>query len=133
MSFNSTLCDMITRIRNGQHARKLEIFSVKSKLCLSVLKVLEKEGYIRGYIEREKSINILLKYIKDKPVITKIETILSNDKNSYLSVKSLGKFGKISHNNKGLSLLILSTPKGVLTAYESILKNTGGRLLIKVF
>ena len=133
MSFNSTLCDMITRIRNGQNARKLEILSVKSQLCLNILKVLEKEGYIRGYIENEKSINILLKYINDKPVITKIEAILPQNKDSYMSLKVLRNSKKKIKNNKGLSLLILSTPNGVLTDYQSILNNTGGRLLIKVF
>jgi len=124
---------MITRIRNGQNARKLEILSVKSQLCLNILKVLEKEGYIRGYIENEKSINILLKYINDKPVITKIEAILPQNKDSYMSLKVLRNSKKKIKNNKGLSLLILSTPKGVLTDYQSILNNTGGRLLIKVF
>ena len=133
MSFNSTLCDMTTRIRNGQNARKLEILSLKSQLCLNVLKVLEKEGYIRGYIEKEKSINILLKYINDKPVITEIEAILPKSKDTYLSLKTLRNSKKKIKNNKGLSLLILSTPKGVLTDYQSILNNTGGRLLIKVF
>jgi len=124
---------MITRIRNGQNARKLEILSLKSQLCLNILKVLEKEGYIRGYIENEKSINILLKYINDKPVITKIETILPKSKDNYMSLKMLRNAKKVMNNNKGLSLLILSTPKGVLTDYQSILNNTGGRLLIKVF
>ena len=80
---------MITRIRNGQNARKLEILSLKSQLCLNVLKVLEKEGYIRGYIEKEKSINILLKYVNDKPVITEIEAILPKSKDSYISLKTL--------------------------------------------
>jgi small subunit ribosomal protein S8 len=43
--------DMLTRIRNGQQARKDSVVTPASKLRASVLEVLKREGYIRGYSE----------------------------------------------------------------------------------
>ena len=49
MSFSDPLGDMLTRIRNGQQARKSDIKVPASKLRENVLEVLKREGYIRGY------------------------------------------------------------------------------------
>ena len=49
MSLSDPLGDMLTRIRNGQKAGKATIVSPASKLRASVLDVLIREGYIRGY------------------------------------------------------------------------------------
>ncbi len=67
MSFSDPLGDMLTRIRNGQKARKSSIISPASKLRTSVLEVLKQEGYIRGYSQEKVSegieqLKIELKY-----------------------------------------------------------------------
>ncbi len=49
MSFSDPLGDMLTRIRNGQKAKKSSITSPSSRLRANVLEVLTQEGYIRGY------------------------------------------------------------------------------------
>ena len=46
---NDPLGDMLTRIRNGLMRGKGKVTSPASKLRVSVLDVLESEGYIRGY------------------------------------------------------------------------------------
>ena len=43
------LSDMLTRIRNGQRARKNSVTAPASKLRSGVLEVLKREGFIRGY------------------------------------------------------------------------------------
>jgi small subunit ribosomal protein S8 len=40
---------MLTRIRNGQQAKKDSVLSPAFKLRARVLEVLQREGYIRGY------------------------------------------------------------------------------------
>ena len=133
MSFNSTLCDMITRIRNGQKSRKLEIFVKKTQKTINILKVLKKEGFIRGYHITDKNISVLLKYFTDKPVINIIEPILSYNKNKYTSVKSLIQLKDLKKkNNQGLGLFLLSTSKGILSDYESIEQNIGGQIILRV-
>ena len=43
------LGDMLTRIRNGQTAKKDSVLTPASTLRVRVLDVLQREGYIRGY------------------------------------------------------------------------------------
>ena len=52
MALTDPLGDMLTRIRNGQQARKDSVLSPASKLRARVLDVLQREGYIRGYSRR---------------------------------------------------------------------------------
>ena len=67
------LGDMLTRIRNGQQAKKDSILTPASKLRANVLDVLQREGYIRGYSEEElagqKGLRIELKYFEGQPAI----------------------------------------------------------------
>ena len=51
MAMTDPLGDMLTRIRNGQQARKDSVMSPASNLRARVLDVLQREGYIRGYTE----------------------------------------------------------------------------------
>ena len=51
MAMTDPLGDMLTRIRNGQQAKKDIVLSPASKLRANVLEVLQREGYIRGYSE----------------------------------------------------------------------------------
>ena len=48
MAMTDPLGDMLTRIRNGQQAKKDSVLSPASKLRVRVLEVLQREGYIRG-------------------------------------------------------------------------------------
>jgi small subunit ribosomal protein S8 len=133
MALHSTLSDLCTRIRNGQKSRKLEIFVKKTQKTINILKVLKKEGFIRGYHINDKNILILLKYFTDKPVINIIEPILSYNKNKYISVKSLIQLKELKKkNNQGLGLFLLSTSKGILSDYESIEQNIGGQIILRV-
>ena len=49
MTMSDPLGDMLTRIRNGQMARKSVISSPCSRMRSNVLEVLKREGYIRGF------------------------------------------------------------------------------------
>ena len=49
MSMQDPIADMLTRIRNGQMAGKLEITLPSSRTKEAIAKVLLDEGYIGGY------------------------------------------------------------------------------------
>jgi len=122
---NHLLWDMLTRLRNGYKARKLSILHPKSKLCSQLLDIFYKEGYISGYRISEvnsDTFEIFLKYYKEKPVMNKIIGISKPSRRIYISVQNLWKL------NTGLSLLILSTSKGILSDKDSRCLGVGGEV-----
>jgi small subunit ribosomal protein S8 len=132
MSMSDPLGDMLTRIRNGQHARKESILSPASKLRVRVLDVLQREGYIRGYnvedlSQSHKEIRIELKYHEGDPVIREIARVSKPGRRVYSGV------GDLPRVLNGLGISIVSTPKGVLSDAEARDKNVGGEVLCTVF
>ena len=79
MAVTDPLGDLLTRIRNGQRARKDSVLTPASKLRARVLDVLQREGYIRGYSEEElagqRGLRIELKYFEGEPAIRHIARV----------------------------------------------------------
>ena len=127
MSLNYPLGDLLTRIRNGQQAKLATIGSPNSRLRRSVLDVLQKEGYIRGYKVDGQDLNIELKYSESQPAIRTIKCVSTPGRRVYSDVKSLRRV------RNGLGITILSTPQGVMTDHDARRENVGGELLCEVF
>ena len=127
---SDTLADMITRIRNGQKAQKVEILSIFSNTNMRVCEVLKKEGFIEDFSQQgdvKKSILIKLKYYNGKPLINKIEKVSKQGCRVYTSSSEIPK------TIGGLGSTILSTSKGVMTDNDARTKNLGVEILISVF
>ncbi|MDI9637952.1 30S ribosomal protein S8 [Geitlerinema splendidum] len=132
MSFSDPLGDMLTRIRNGQKARKTTIVSPASKLRANVLEVLKQEGYIRGYSQEKvaegmEQLKIELKYYENQPVIQAVDRVSKPGRRVYAKIKDLKPI------NNGLGVVVLSTPKGVLSDGKARELNVGGEVLCSVF
>ncbi|WP_337996993.1 30S ribosomal protein S8 [Oleispirillum naphthae] len=132
MSMTDPLGDMLTRIRNGQRARKPSVAAPASRFRKSVLDVLVREGYIRGYEEVEvrkgiAELKIELKYHEGEPVISQIARVSTPGRRVYSGAKGLPRV------YNGLGISILSTPRGVMSDYEARQANVGGEILCKVF
>ena len=132
MSMNDPLSDMLTRIRNGQQARKAVIAAPYSKLQESVCKVLADEGFIRGYKtvdvgNNKKELSIELKYDAGQPVIRELKRISKPGRRVYAQIKGLPQY------YNGLGIKILSTPQGVMADHKAKAANVGGEVLCQVF
>ena len=131
MAVTDPLGDLLTRIRNGQRARKDSVLSPASKLRVRVLDVLQREGYIRGYSEEEmgpaKGVRIELKYFDGEPVIKEINRVSRPGRRVYSKIKELPRV------YNGLGIAILSTPRGVMSDTEAREANVGGEVLCHVF
>ena len=126
------LGDMLTRIRNGQMARKNSVIAPASRLRANVLEVLKREGFIRGYSESPVrpgvfELTIELKYHEGKPVIREISRVSTPGRRVYSKIKNLPKV------SNGLGVSILSTPRGVMSDAEARVANVGGEVLCTVF
>ena len=134
MTHSDPLADMLTRIRNGQSAHLTSVAAPYSNLHESVLEVLKDEGYIASFSKQEirKNISILnikLKYYQDSGVIKSIARVSKPGRRVYYSIKDL-KENKFCN---GLGIVVLSTPKGVLSDKNAIHHNIGGEVLCTVF
>jgi len=132
MTMSDPLGDLLTRIRNGQRARKSSVSSPSSRLRTNVLEVLKREGYIRDFAWQEVSpgineVRIELKYHEGKPVIREISRVSKPGRRVYSKIKDLPKV------YNGLGISILSTPKGVMSDNEARAANLGGEVLCRVF
>lgn len=134
MALTDPLGDMLTRIRNGQRAKKDSVISPGSKLRVRVLEVLQREGYIRGYSEenlgkngQHKGIRIELKYFEGEPAIQHVARVSKPGRRVYSGSKDLPRV------RNGLGITIVSTPAGVLSDAEARDRNVGGEILAEVF
>ena len=131
MALTDPLGDMLTRIRNGQRARKESVLTPASKLRARVLDVLQREGYIRGYSDEQMGpaagIRIELKYFEGQPAIKHVARVSKPGRRVYSGSKEL------PHVRNGLGITIVSTPRGVLSDAEARAQNVGGEVLAEVF
>ena len=132
MSMTDPLADLLTRIRNGQRAKKTKVTSPASKLRANVLDVLKREGFIRNFTQNEvrsgiMEIEIELKYHEGDPVIREISRVSTPGRRVYSGIKDLPRI------YDGLGISILSTPRGVLSDSEARDQNVGGEILCQVF
>ena len=131
MALTDPLGDMLTRIRNGQRAKKDSVLSPASTLRARVLEVLQREGYIRGFSEvtsgLHKALRIELKYFEGEPAIKHVARVSKPGRRVYSGSKEL----PVTRN--GLGITIVSTPKGVLSDAEARASNVGGEVLAEVF
>ena len=131
MAVTDPLGDMLTRIRNGQRAKKDSVLSPASKLRLRVLDVLQREGYIRGYSDEQMGpaagVRIELKYFEGQPAIKHVARVSKPGRRVYSGSQELPRV------RNGLGITIVSTPRGVLSDAEAREQNVGGEVLAEVF
>ena len=132
MAMTDPLGDMLTRIRNGQMRGKSVVKVPASSMRGRVLNVLKDEGFIRAYERHEQDNNksefeVQLKYHEGEPVIRTISRVSKPGRRVYSSVRD---FPRVSN---GLGILIVSTPKGVMTDNQARAANVGGEVLCSVF
>src|ERR1044072_2178122 len=113
MPLTDPLGDMLTRIRNGQQARKDSVLSPASKLRARALDVLQREGYIRGYREKilaaQPGLPTDLKYFGGQPAINHVPRASRPGRRVYSGAQELPRV------RNGLGITIVLTPKGVLS------------------
>ena len=127
MSMTDPIADLLTRIRNGQSARKTSVTVASSKLKTAILKVLKDEGYIADFSLHEDDgkpvLTIGLKYYDGRPVIDRIERVSRPGLRIYR-----GK-DEIPRVLGGMGTVIVSTPKGVMTDKAAHAIGQGGEVL----
>lgn len=130
MSMTDPIADMLTRIRNGQGAKKVSVTMPASKAREAVAKVLADEGYITSYSTEKDGVKaeltVELKYFEGAPVIEKIQRVSKPGLRVYRGKEDLPKV------LGGLGVAIVSTSAGVMSDREARKKGIGGEVICVV-
>ncbi|MDC9714913.1 MAG: 30S ribosomal protein S8 [Gammaproteobacteria bacterium] len=130
MSMSDPVADMLTRIRNAHMVEKKEVNIPASNLKSAIASVMQQEGYIESFSvageKATKTLTIKLKYYDDKPVIDSLKRI------SKPSLRVYVKNTEMPSVMNGLGIVIVSTPKGVMTGQAAAAQNVGGEVLCSV-
>ena len=127
MSMTDPVADLLTRIRNGQSARKTTVTMASSKLKTAILRVLKDEGFISDFNIADESgkpaLTVDLKYFDGRPVIDRLERVSRPGLRIYRGKDELPKV------LGGMGTVIVSTPQGVMTDRQARATGQGGEVL----
>jgi small subunit ribosomal protein S8 len=122
------IADMLTRIRNANLALHDAVNMPTSKLKVEIAKLLEAEGYIMGYSVEDGTLNVRLKYDRDRRrVISGLKRISRPGRRAYADRNSLPRI------LGGMGVAIVSTSQGLLTDQEARRRGVGGEVLCSVW
>lgn len=132
MTMTDPIGAMLTTLRNGAAARKTRVAVPASRLKQSILDVLKREGYIRGYEVRDvrprvQEIVVELKYYQGQPVIKEISRQSKPSRRVYCGASGMPKV----HN--GLGIGVVSTSLGIFSDAEARKAGLGGEWICTVF
>ncbi len=123
------IADLLTRIRNGYLARLSTIEAPYSKLKAEILRILKKNGHIVSFTlsEETHTFTITLQDVRKTKYVPSFRRISRPGQRIYVRSSDIKK------SRNGVGILILSTPKGIVTGYEAHTLGVGGELLCEVF
>ncbi len=122
-----TIADLINRI-NSTNILGKESFTIPfSKMKISLLAALKREGYIYDFSDNKENASIEIKLIGSKRAMKKIRRVSKPGRRMY------AKSTSIPRPKNGYGVVILSTPEGVMSGREAVKAGIGGEIICEVF
>jgi len=120
------ISSMIIMLKNASNAGRPTFVVPFSSIKFSIAKVLEKEGYITGITKKTRDGHPALELSVGKKV-TGVERISKPSRRLYMGVNNIRKI------KNGHGILLLTTPKGILTGTEARKEMVGGEPLFSIW
>ena len=131
MSMQDPIADMLTRIRNAGMAGLDKASMPLSREKQAIAGVLKEEGYIKEFAVTgegaKRELDVELKYADDKPVIGGMERVSKPSCRVYCGVREIPRV------RNGLGIVVLTTPKGIMSGRKAAAENVGGEILCYVW
>ena len=125
------IANMMNMIKNSSLAERDSITVPFSKIKNSIAECLVKEGFLKSVSKKTRKglpiLEIELMYTDGEPKVTGVERVSKSSRRVYKGVKDI----KSTHN--GFGLMVLTTPKGILTDKQARKEMVGGEVLFKVW
>ena len=135
MVITDPIADMLLRIRNAGSAGKTFAYIPYSDLKLRIAHVLMKEGYVASIARKtlkgkttERMIEIGIKYDgPSQPRVRGAERVSRPSRRLYMGAKDVHPV------HQGHGIMLLSTPKGILTGDAARKEHVGGEIICKIW
>lgn len=119
--------DLVTRLRNAQHARRPTCVAPWSKIKLQLCELLKKEGWIAdvAVVGEEPKQDIEITFAKDKPSL-ELKRVSKPGRRVYAAATELKPV------LQGFGIAVLTTSQGLLTDKEARKRRVGGEVLCTI-
>jgi small subunit ribosomal protein S8 len=124
---NDPISDLITRIRNAIMSGGVSVSAPYSKMKEAVLKVMLAESYVKSYEVKSNKSKKNLRIDISENKISHIRRISKPGHRIY------SKYTQIPKPLRGFGLVIVSTPKGVISGKIAKKENVGGEVICEVW
>lgn len=130
------IAEMLTRIRNAQHAGHSSVMVSASRMKLAIAEILKNEGFVENVeVAQEgiqKNLMINLKYrqvslTQREPMIQAIERVSKEGRRVYVKKNEIVKV------KNGYGISIISTSHGLMTGLEAHKRHLGGEYICQVW
>ncbi|HAT68159.1 MAG: 30S ribosomal protein S8 [Candidatus Yonathbacteria bacterium RIFOXYC2_FULL_47_9] len=125
------IADMLISIKNAGNAGKSTAVVPFSKMKETIAVVLFQNGFIASYAKKGKKVvktlEIGIAFDGKAPRVVNVARVSKPSKRVYL------KADEIKLVKNGYGLLVISTPKGVMTGAEARKAQVGGEALFKIW
>ena len=130
------IANLIVTLKNAQMVGKEKVFVPYSKLINQIADLLKTEGYVKAVrlVDSEKGnpagkfLEIVLVYNEmNEPKIREVARVSKSGMRVYANTKRLPIF------KRGQGLVVMTTPKGIMTAKVAKKEHVGGEVLFKMF
>jgi small subunit ribosomal protein S8 len=126
-----TLSNLLIAVKNGGNARRDTATVPFSQMKSAVAKVLFDAGYIASYSKKTNKghdvLEIGIAYVADRPRVNDVKRISKPSRRMYASVHDIRPV------KNGHGILVLSTPKGILTGDQAKSEHVGGEVLFEIW
>jgi len=126
------IADMLSRIRNAISASKNEVVMPHSKMKETILAELQKNRYIESYQTVKgddgfKSLRVVIYPHGENAKISYIQRVSTPGRRVYANVSEIPRV------KNGRGIVIMSTPRGVMTGFAATKARLGGEVICEVY
>lgn len=129
---NDPVSNLIISLKNASLQSKEAVRVPYTKMSLSILEVLKKEGYVKDVTKHgkdiKKHIDVDLQYAEDGT-----SKIVNVKRVSKFSTRVYKGFKDIKPVKSGYGIQVLSTPAGIMSGRSAIKQNVGGEVLFEIW
>lgn len=125
------ISNMLISLKNGSVARKEVVHIPYSNMKAAIANKLFDAGYIKSYAKKNRKkgdvLEIGIQYTERGPRINDVKRISKLSRRWYVGVKD------IKPVKQGQGMLVISTPKGILSDTEAVKERVGGEALFEIW